>query len=230
MTQKNILIVEDEVLIAEHIKDYLISFGWTQIYMAHNKKTALQIIDYLSPEIVLLDIHLAEPLDGLDIARYLDTKKNMHYIFITANSDLLIVKQATETFATAYITKPIKKADLFAAMEISLKSQIQKEETYFFVKENEANIRILLNDILYIEGSGNYIHIYTQEKKIISRQSLENVSDHLPEHQFIRAHRSYIINIHAVKSITSKSVTIGNIEIPVSRTHYSKISDFFKKK
>ena len=118
MTQKNILIVEDEVLIAEHIKDYLISFGWTQIYMAHNKKTALQIIDYLSPEIVLLDIHLAEPLDGLDIARYLDTKKNMRYIFITTNSDLLIVKQAKEQVTTAHINKPKKKKDFCDTSEI----------------------------------------------------------------------------------------------------------------
>jgi DNA-binding LytR/AlgR family response regulator len=228
MSDPKILIVEDEVLIAEHIKDYLLSFGMKEIYLAHNKKIALQAIDHLKPNLVLLDLHLEQPLDGIELAKAIDQSSKMSYIFITANADRLIIQEAVQTKAAAYITKPLKKSDLFAAIQIALKTTDATEEKYLLVKDSGSTMRIALNDILYIESNGNYIIIYTKKEKVISRHSLEWVQEHLPAHQFIRVHRSFIINIHAVAKTTSKTVFIGDIEIPVSRTNISKLTEYLK--
>ena len=121
MSNIKVLIIEDEVLIAEHLKNYMVGFGFSKVFLAHTKNMAIQLIDHLNPDLVLIDLHLQQPRDGLDIARTIDEKGETPYIFITANADMLIIQEATYTKATSYITKPIKKAYLFAAIQIELK-------------------------------------------------------------------------------------------------------------
>lgn len=230
MSSIKILIVEDEVLIAEHLKHYLISFGFSEIFLAHTKNMAIQLIDHLNPDLVLLDLHLQQPRDGLDIARTIDEKGDTPYIFITANADMLIIQEATDTKATSYITKPIKKADLFAAVQFALKSTAKPENSFLLIKENNENVKIGFDEILYIESSSNYIIVFTKIQKIITRQSLEWAENELPENQFMRIHRSYIVNLREVKRTSPRSVFIGDIEIPVSRANATKMSDYLRKK
>ncbi len=230
MSETKILIVEDEVLIAEHIKDYLLSFGMSQIYMAHNKNLALQAIEHIKPDVVLLDMHLQHPLDGIEIANFIDEKGEPPYIFITANADMLIIQKAIHTKAAAYITKPLKKSDLFAAIQITLKAQTKPEEEFLLIKESNTVIKILVTDILYFESNGNYINIHTKKQKIIARQSLEWIEEQLPGQQFMRIHRSYIVNMSTVDKSSSKSVFIGDTELPISRTNVAKMADYLKKR
>ena len=228
MSATKILIVEDEVLIAEHIKDYLISFGISQIYMAHNKNLALQAIEHIHPDVILLDMHLQHPLDGIEIANMIDKKGEPPYIFITANADMLIIQKAIHTKAAAYITKPLKKSDLFAAIQIALKSQTKPEESVLLIKESNTTVKVLQADICYIESNGNYINIYTKKQKLIARQSLEWAEEQLPEHLFMRIHRSFIVNLSAVDRSSTKSVFIGETELPISRTNAAKMVDYLK--
>lgn len=229
MKSSKILIVEDEVLIAEHIKDYLTDFGFTQIFLAHSKKMAIEAIELINPDLVLLDLHMSQPKEGLVIAQLLDEKtKSTPYIFITANVDVLVIQQAVQTNACGYITKPLKKADLFAAIQLAIKTKVAPENTFILIKENNENIKIQLDDILYIESNSNYIHIFTKQQKIIARQSLEWIELKLPEHRFKRIHRSYVVNLMAVQKINTRFVYIDNKEIPISRTNAVKINEFVK--
>lgn len=230
MKSIKILIVEDEVLIAEHIKDYLTGFGFSQIFLAHSKNMAFQAIEHITPDLVLLDLHLQQPKEGLEIARHLDEKGNPPYIFITANADILVVQEAIQTKAAGYITKPIKKADLFANVQIALKTTMKPALAFIMVKENNENIKVNLDDILYIESNSNYITIVTKHKKIITRQSLEWAELELSKNQFIRVHRSYIINLNAIDKMNGKSLFINQFEIPISRTYSSKIGEYIKNK
>ncbi|MDB5232422.1 MAG: hypothetical protein JWN76_3227 [Chitinophagaceae bacterium] len=230
MSAVKILIIEDEVLIAEHIKDYLVSFGFSQVFLAHTKKLAIQSIDYLKPDLVLLDLHLQQPKDGLDIARFIDDRGGPPYIFVTANADMLIIQEAMHTMACGYITKPVKKADLFASIQIALKTIVKPDTAFLLIKENNSNVKLSFDEILYIESSSNYINIFTKTQKIITRQSLEWAELELPENQFMRIHRSYIINLRVIQRTNSKSVFIGETEIPISRGNVSKMSDYLKKK
>jgi two-component system, LytTR family, response regulator LytT len=228
MSAPKILIVEDEVLIAELIKDFLMSFGLVQILMAHNKKTAIGIMDYAKPDLVLLDLHLQEPLDGLELAKIIDDEIKVPYIFITANTDMLVIQEAVQTNASSYITKPIKQADLFAAIRLALKLNNQSEEKQLLVKDGYTTQKIVVNEIQYIESSGNYLNIYTKSQKHIARHTIEWVQEQLPDHQFMRIHRSFIVNLHLVNKVNSKFVFIDNLEIPISRTYLPKINEYLK--
>lgn len=229
MSAVKILVVEDEVLIAEHIKKYLLSFSFSEIYLAHTKKMAVQMIDYILPELILLDLHLQGPKDGLELARMIDEKGNIPYLFITANADMLIIQEAIHTKASGYITKPVKKADLFASIQIALKSAAKTDDSFLLVKEQYSSVKLRYNDILYIESSSNYIYIITKTQKIMTRQSLDWAEMELPDHQFMRIHRSYIVNLSAVQRATSKSVFIGGMEIPISRANTGKMEEYLKK-
>lgn len=230
MSDIKVLIIEDEVLIAEHLKHYLLGFGFSKVFLAHTKKTAVQLFEHLAPDLVLLDLHLQQPRDGLDIARLIDEKTDTPYIFITANADMLIIQEATSTRATSYITKPIKKADLFAAVQFALKSTAKPETSFLLIKENNTHVKLGYDEILYIESSSNYIMVFTKSQKIITRQSLEWAEQELPENQFMRVHRSFIVNLREVQRATASSVFIGEVEIPVSRANLSKMSDYLKKR
>lgn len=225
-----ILIIEDEVLIAEHMKYYLTGFGFSHIFLAHSKKTALEMIGHIEPDIVLLDLHLQEPKDGIEIARVIDDNVGPPYIFITANVDMLILQEATHTKASGYITKPVKKADLFAAIQIALHAKEKPENSFLLIKESNTNLKIRYDDILYLEGNSNYINIVTKTHKAVARKSLEWAELELPENLFMRIHRSYIVNLIAVQRTNAKSVFIGEIEIPISRANLTKMVDFLKKK
>jgi two-component system response regulator LytT len=230
MSAIKILIIEDEVLIAEHIKDYLVSFGFSQVFLVHTKKIALQSIDFLKPDLILLDLHLQQPKDGLDLAAFIDERGGPPYIFVTANADILSVQEAMHTKACGYITKPVKKADLFACIQLALKTLIKTETAFLLIKENNSNVKLNFDEILYIESSSNYINIFTKSRKMTARQSLEWAELELPENRFMRVHRSYIINVSAIRSTTSKSVFIGETEIPISRGNVSKMADYLGKK
>jgi len=230
MSAIKILVIDDEVLIAELIKSYLSSFGFSEIFLAHTRNTAIQAINHVQPDLVLLDLHLQQPKDGLDIAKILDEKGDLPYIFITANADMLIIQEAIHTRASSYITKPVKKADLFASIQIALKANSKPDSSFLLIKEHNANVKINYDEILYIESNSNYINIFTKTQKIMTRQSLDWAEQELPENQFMRIHRSYIVNIRAVQRTHSKSVFIGDIEIPISRANASKMSEYLRKR
>lgn len=229
MSAVKILVIDDEVLIAELIKNYLVSFGFSEIYLAHTRKTAIEAMEHIQPDLVLLDLHLQQPKDGLDIAKIIDEQGKPPYIFITANADMLIIQEAIHTKASSYITKPVKKADLFASIQIALKANTKPETSFLLIKENNSNVKLNYDEILYIESNSNYINIFTRTQKIMTRQSLDWAEQELPENQFMRIHRSYIVNIRAVQRTHSKSVFIGEIEIPISRANASKMAEYLRK-
>lgn len=109
-----ILIIEDEVMIAEILKDYLVSFGYTQIEMAHDKATGLQLLEQFKPNLVLLDIRMEREKVGLEIGNWINTKYRIPFMYITAHSDKQMISEIMETQPAGYINKPVKKADLLA--------------------------------------------------------------------------------------------------------------------
>lgn len=230
MSTTKILVVEDEILIAEHIKDLLLSYGINQIFLADTKVAALEIIQNTHPDLILLDLHLESPLDGLEIAKLIDEKFTIPYIFITANADRLVIEEVVQTKAAAYITKPLKNTDFFATIQIALKGNESSDSKYFLIKNAGCTLRILITDILYIESNGNYIHIYTTKGKTLSRQSLDLAEEHLPNPPFLRVQRSFLVNTNFVTKMNAKSLFIEETEIPISRINTAEVMHFLKSR
>ena len=137
-----ILIIEDDVLIAEFIKDILMSFNYPDIQLAHNKNNASMMLRDFLPDLVLLDIRMTGELDGVELANEINDKYKIPFVFISAHSDKDIIAKAINTKPISYITKPIKESDIFAAIEL-VKQKIKIEETNFLlVKNGYENIKL----------------------------------------------------------------------------------------
>ena len=218
-----IVIVEDEVLIAEFIKDILLSFNFTEVKLAHNKKQARSLLTDFFPDAVLLDIRMKGELDGIELANEINEKYKIPFVFISAHSDREIIEKAINTKPITYITKPIKEADVFAAIQL-VKQKLKDDAAYFLlIKNGYENIKLFFDDILYVKSDDNYIHIFTTDDKHTIRNSLEWFKDNIKSNFFQRAHRSYIVNKSKITKTKSKSVFIGDIEIPLSRGHQIKL-------
>ena len=207
-----ILIVEDEVLIAEFVKEMLEDEGFKMVKMANDRDEALMLFRSFVPEIILMDINI----DGRDSGIELAMSKNpeAQVIFLTAQSDAATIQKALATQPQGYLTKPMRKPDLMAT--IALVGQ-QQQTSFISIKSGYDVIKLPVNDVLYIKSDNVYLDIYTRKKKYSVRQTLEKFLLDLDSSRFCRTHRSYIVNRSAVTRTTSKAVYINDIEIPLSR-------------
>lgn len=218
-----ILIVEDEVLMAEFLKDLLNALNYNQIELAHNKKRAIDKIEEYKPNLILLDIRMREELEGIELAKIINEQHKIPFIFITAQSDKEIIQHALSTKPLGYITKPFKQADVYAAILLVEESFKSKQEEFLVFKDGYTQIKLAINDIIYVEASDNYIDIFCYNKKYTLRNTLEWFRENTPDYMFHRTHRSYIVNITKITKTSRKSVFINEIEIPVSRGNQPKI-------
>jgi DNA-binding LytR/AlgR family response regulator len=228
MENLKILIVDDEVLIAEDLKDILTGFGHKVIDLAHSKAEAIKKLDSFKPDVALLDIRMEKEMDGLELGEHINTTRKIPFIYITAHSDMAMIKEIVKTKPAAYITKPFKKSDLFASLNL-IAAQKKENEKHLHIKDGYEVVIIPFNTILHIEGEGNYVNIFCQTKKVVSRQSLDSIMDQLDAAEFFRIHRSYIINLSRITKYSKKEVEINGVTIPVSRNIAEEFDALMKK-
>jgi len=219
METSKILIVEDEVLIAEHIFEILEEAAFENLKIVHDKEAAQIEMSRFIPDIILMDINLNGKNSGIELSK--NKNDNATVIFLTGQYDAALMNDALKTNPNAYLTKPLKKVDLLASINLA----IHKKQTHIFqFKDGYDIVNLEYNTIKYIVADGNYVNIQTSSKKYTLRQSLNTIAKQLPPNMFIQTHRSYIVNKTKVRRVTSTSVTINGVEIPLSRT----FSKFFK--
>jgi DNA-binding LytR/AlgR family response regulator len=214
-----ILIVEDEALIAEHLKTILEQLNCASIEVVDTKEAAISTIDSLKPDITLLDINLAGHMEGIDIADYINTTCQLPFIFITAYADATTLNKALIKHPAAYITKPFKQADVIAAIQLVFLNNTKPKTAYFVFKSGEVTVRLNTTAITHIEATGNYIVIHTKEKKFTVRHSLSWALENLPVMSFIKVHRSFIVNIHHIQTFNSHELKVAQTIIPLSRLY-----------
>ncbi len=207
-----ILIVEDEVLIAEYIKELLGDDGFTTVKMAHDRDEALMLFRSFCPDVILMDINI----NGRDMGIELAVAKNPEadIVFLTAQSDAATMQKALATNPCSYLTKPIRRADLMAAIQLVIQ---KRKARHINIKDGYGMVKISQDDILYIKADNVYLDIHTAKKTYTIRQTLERFLLELDPLLFYKTHRSYVVNRSAITRISSKAVYIDDTEIPLSR-------------
>ncbi len=128
MRRKNILIVEDETIVALEIKERLESSGYVVIASVTTAEEAIRYCDTESPNLVLMDIMLNGEIDGIDCAKHIYENNNIPVIFLTANSDSNTLKKAMDTSPYGFIVKPFNERDLLISIDIALdRHEIEKQ-------------------------------------------------------------------------------------------------------
>ncbi len=207
-----ILIVEDQVLIANHIKNILNDNGFFNIEMAFKINQAVEKLNLFDPDIVLLDINVEGKDTGIKWAE--EHVKKAKIIFITGQTELETLQKALSINPISYLSKPVKSIDLLAAVTLVT---INLKPTYVVVKDGYKDIKVKFEDIFYIKSDKNYIDIHILNKKISIRCSLDDFMEKLDLKMFCKVHRSYIVNISKITEKKTSSVVINSFEIPVSR-------------
>ena len=207
------LIVEDELIVASHLKTILQKNGVEVTGIAANISEALKYIDK-EPDMVLLDIHLSDNETGITIGTIL-TQKGIPFIYVTANNDALTLREAINTNPVSYLTKPFKDRDVTALLEL-VRLRLNARP-YIKIETPQSDIKLLLDAILYIEAAGSYVSIVTADTTYIKRITLKDIEP-LLDARFTRIHRSYIVNNDRVSYRTASAVFIGSVKIAVSRT------------
>lgn len=225
------LIVDDEPIARGIIESYISKIpSFTIIAQCKNAAQALQILSKEKVDIVFLDINMPE-ISGLTLAKTIGLKTKV--VFTTAYREY-----ATEGFevdALDYLVKPISFDRFFRAVQKFLDSVDRKEDEpfieqrdSFFVRSDRKMIRVSIPAILYVESLGDYVQIFTKQDKIVTRESLIQILQELPNKDFLRIHRSYVIAKSAVTSYTHEFVEIGKKALPISRTYKEEVLKSFQ--
>ncbi|WP_424961462.1 LytTR family transcriptional regulator DNA-binding domain-containing protein [Ekhidna sp.] len=230
MSKFNIVIVDDELMIAEMTKEMLLELGYNVVGIAKNHEEADLILS--SPQqidLLILDINLSEQKDGIDLAREVEKKYKLPFIFLTSYSDPKTIKKASSTTPAAYLLKPFTRDDLFTTIEF-LRAKGSKSAEFVLVKVGAKKVKVSVQDIHYIKSDNNYLDVVTEEKKFIVRNSLDNFLSELRSNEIVRVHRSYAVNIHKVKAINGQQLLVKDIKCPISRTNKREVSELLAGK
>lgn len=229
-----ILIVEDEPLIAEDISETLQEAGYGVCGIAHNANDAIKILKTTSPSLVMLDIKIDGPIDGLMLGRIIKDDFNLPFIFLTSYTDQSTLDKVKDLNPYGFIVKPFDDRELTSNVEIAIHRfkqesknlvsvEEQEDNESFFLKSQKAFHKISLNDIMYAQAVDNYTMIYTEKSKFLVPQTLKVIEDKLDSNRFIRTHRSYVVNFKYVDIITANYANLKGIMIPIARTYKSEL-------
>ncbi len=231
----NILIVEDNVLIADDMQMILEEMGYNVVANVTSYEKAIDVLKNDSVDLALLDIQLASEKSGIDVGKYIRDNLDIPFVFVTSNSDKETVNQAKHVKPNGYLVKPFQEKDLFTTIEITMsnfqetsKPEIAKNNSdilkkSIFVKDSHLYRKIVFEDILYIKSDNVYIEIYTTAKTYVVRSTLKDFLTKLPQDDFVRTSKSYIINIKHVQALNSRDIIINDKLIPISKEYKSAI-------
>ena len=225
------LIVDDEPPAREVLKRYVEELPMLQLAgECANAIQAITILQQQPIDLIFLDIRMPQ-LNGTD---FLKTLKNPpKVIFTTAYTEYAL--EGYELDIVDYLMKPIRFDRFIKAVNKAFPLQDnkffvevappaeKKNESFVYFRADRKMLKVLLNDILYIESMKDYVKVFTTNNSIVTKQSISSVETMLPEKKFIRTHRSFIVSVNKIKSFTNEIIEIGNTEIPIGKLYRNSV-------
>ncbi|OQP47199.1 DNA-binding response regulator [Niastella yeongjuensis] len=245
----NILIVEDESIVALDLASGLEHDGYNIAGIADNAVEALQLFNENDVDIILMDVNIIGEKDGIDTAAEILKQKAVPIIYLTAFTDAVTIERIKQTHPAAFLSKPYNLTNVRIAIDLAVnnfavsreqqstgkiipldkdgnrstsspeKEMILRIQDHIFVKHNYAFVKLKLSDLLYIEADNNYTSIITSEKKFLLRLSLIQLLEKINYKALVRIHRSYAVNINTIQSFNEQEVEINQQHLPIGRNY-----------
>ena len=232
----NCIAIDDEPKALTIIRHYVSKVPFLDLQQDFRSSLdALTFLNKNSTDLIFLDINMPD-LNGIDFLHSLTNSPLI--IFTTAYSEYAVQSYDYET--VGYLLKPItfpaflkatNKAATFHSRQTSPSKLATTEDVtgFILVKSGPQTHQLLLQDICYIEASGNHILIHFLDRKIIVATSLNDFMEKLPKDAFSRVHKSFIIAHHHLQSFERHQVKVAGITIPIGRTYRSNFLQAFNK-
>jgi len=228
-----VYIVEDDIFHFEDIQISLEELGYTCVGHSDDPFEALEQIGKLMPDAVILDIHLHGKEAGIALGDRVKRQYEIPVFFTTSSLDKEVMVKAAHINPVAYLTKPVNKNDLHAALVLAEqkkpapKEAEPEESDTIFVKSGNKLIRVELSNIVYAHtDTKNYCTIVTTDNKKLSvRYSILKLGKVLGETDFVQTHRSHIVNWNLVDSFHEyeQTLEVKGHHVPVGRAFKENI-------
>jgi two-component system, LytTR family, response regulator len=227
------LIVDDEPLAQQVMEEFAGRVPFLEVAGKCSSATeAIEILRTKTIDLILLDIHMPR-LSGLDFISSLSNPPQ--FILVTAYSEYAL--QGFNVNATDYLMKPVpferflkavtKAYELYTLRLKPGQDKGNASDRFMLVKSGYQTVKILYDSILYIEGLKDYVKIYTEGKKpVLSLLTMKGLAETLPASKFLRIHKSYIVAIDRISTISRNRVMVGEKWIPVGENY----REAFRKK
>jgi DNA-binding LytR/AlgR family response regulator len=226
MSKINVLIVEDESIVAKDIQNSLKKLGYNVAGICSTGEDAIKLTEELKPDLVLMDIMLKGAMNGIEAAAQIRETNNIPVIFLTAYADENTLSKAKVSEPFGYIIKPFKEIDLHTSIEMALykhdkESSLKKERDFLysivenkefkdilFVKSNSKLVKVKTSDISYVEALKDYVIINTVNTRYTIHSTMKDIEKKLPASDFIRVHRSFIVRMDKIVAIEQPNLIL----------------------
>ncbi len=244
MSKTNILIVEDESIVAKDISQSLKKLGYNVVEIVNSGEAAVISAEEKKPDLVLMDIMLKGEMSGIDAANFIHEKNNIPVIFLTAYADEGTLSKAKISEPYGYIIKPFKEIDLHSNIEMALYKhqkaiELKKERDFLFslveskettpdmlfIKSNSKLVKVQTKDVFYVEALKDYVIVNTINARYTIHSTMKDIEAKLPAKEFVRVHRSYIVRIDKIISIEQPYLIIEHEKkpIPIGGSHKEEL-------
>jgi two-component system LytT family response regulator len=231
-----VVIIDDEPLARSIVAEYLQSYSNIQVLQECNDGfEGMKAISQHQPDLIFLDVQMPK-INGFEMLELIDQPPSV--IFATAFDEFAM--KAFEAHAVDYLLKPFSKERFDKAMEKWLKQQAapqttqalletisgQQEEQQRVVVKTGSSIRIIpIQEVIYFEAYDDYVKIHTKDGYFLKKKTMQHFENTLDEKQFVRVHRSFIIQIAEITKIDSADEVLlkNGVRVPLSRTGYGKL-------
>jgi DNA-binding LytR/AlgR family response regulator len=225
------LLIDDEPLALDVLSAYVQKLDYLELAgVCSNAIDALSFLRKTKVDLLLLDIQMPG-LTGIDFLRSLTHKPKV--ILTSAYAQYAL--EGYELNVVDYLLKPVSferfvvainklfEAGTFDAPRSTEEHYPGFKNGFIYIKAEKKMRKVYFHDILYLESLKDFVKVQTTTKPIITYQTITYFEEKLPEDQFIRVHRSYIVSVHHVQSFTGASIEINNFEIPIGRLYKTNV-------
>lgn len=236
--------VDDEPLALDLVAKFIEQTSFLSLQSKFDN--AIQTLGYLNQnevDLIFLDIQMPD-LSGMELARILDGKtasKKPKIIFTTAYNQFAV--EGYKVDALDYLLKPFSYEEFLKAATKAyqmvknqkkntvIKVETEKKTDYIFLKVEYQLVKVMLKEITHIEAYKDYVKVHLKDKPnpLLSLTSMKSMEDLLPSENFMRVHRSFIINLDHIESVSRNVIHIGNAQIVVSDNYKDVFMEFLGK-
>jgi DNA-binding LytR/AlgR family response regulator len=236
----NCLIVEDEPLARNLMVDYVKRVPSLHLVEACSSPlAAIEVLRSHDIDLLFLDVQMPE-LTGISLLKVL--QKKPYVILTTAYSEYAL--EGYELDVTDYLLKPITFERFLKAVDKVIQRMDNKQPVviqhtpavaaspspaFVFVKDGTKLVKVMLDDILYVEGLKDYVTIHTKQQKIVSLQRLKLLEEQLPSDKFIRIHNSFIVSLRGIEVVHKGEVQVAGNLLPIGETYKKSFREFIER-
>ncbi len=222
----NCFIVDDEPLAIRVLEKYITQTPALQLMGSTTEPLeALAQLQAKPVDLLFLDINMPD-LSGISLARVLAPAPLL--VFTTAYPEFAV--EGFELEALDYLVKPISfERFLKAVQKTTQRLENKINMTHLTIKADRRLYHLPLQDIYYIEAHGDYVKIHTKNQMLVPKETLRNIEERLPEGQFLRVHRSYLVAINKIEFLEGNFIHMGNVNIPVGQAYREDLLRAFEQ-